>query len=338
MKAAALATCAVATFGLFAIANTAQAQSNEDILRRLEAKIDSLSKENASLRDRVKRIEGSRQTAAAPARVASVGATSDAPQVGLSSEARAARADGMPVKAAHYARPGCAQFGGWYVGGNVGWGVYDTAFSDRDGLSKTLDDGLTSNVNARNNGFVGGAQGGYNWQSGCTVLGIETDWSWSALKTSELNLDGDQPTADTLNVENKLRWFGTTRARAGVVVDNLLLYVTGGVAYANFKRNFTYFQDGPAHANVFSSDSTKIGWTAGAGAEWAFANNWTLRGEFLYMGFEQDRVTAAGDGNGIGAAGVNYRLDSQDSVWVSRIGLNYRFGDVGGKGPVVARY
>ena len=106
-----------------------------------------------------------------------------------------------------------------------------------------------------------------------------------------------------MNVENRLRWFGTTRARAGVVVDNLLLYVTGGLAYANFKRNYTYFQDGPAHANVFSSDSTKIGWAAGVGAEWAFANNWTLKGEFLYMSFEQDRLTAAGDGNGIGNAG-----------------------------------
>jgi outer membrane immunogenic protein len=332
MKAAALATCAVATFGLVAIANTAEAQSNEEILRRLEAKIDSLSKENASLRSRMNKLEGPR--------AASASATPPTTATGtpVPSAAREAYAANMPVKAYPAPRPGCAQFGGWYVGGNVGWGVYDTAFSDRDGLSKTLDDGLTSNVNARNHGFVGGAQGGYNWQSGCTVLGIETDWSWSGLKTSELNLDGDQPTADTLNVENRLRWFGTTRARAGVVVDNLLLYVTGGLAYANFRRNYAYFQDGPAHTNVFSSDNTKLGWAAGVGAEWALANNWTLRGEFLYMGFEQDRVTAAGDGIGIGAAGVSYRLDSQDSLWVSRIGLNYRFGDVGGKGPVVARY
>src|SRR6185295_15197091 len=114
MKAIALATCAVATFGLVAIANPAQAQSNEEILRRLEAKLDTLSKENAALRDRVKRIEGSRQTQAAPTRVAALGTTSDAPQVGLSNEARAARADGMPLKAVPYARPSCAQFGGWY--------------------------------------------------------------------------------------------------------------------------------------------------------------------------------------------------------------------------------
>ena len=140
-----------------------------------------------------------------------------------------------------------------------------------------------------------------------------------------------------MNVENKMRWFGTTRARAGVVVDNLLLYVTGGLAYANFKRNYTYFQDGPAHANVFSSDNTKLGWTAGAGAEWAFANNWTLKGEFLYMSFERDTRDRSGRRQRHRSRRVSYRLDSQDSLWVSRIGLNYRFGD-SGKGPVVAKY
>ena len=35
-------------------------------------------------------------------------------------------------------------------------------------------------------------------------------------------------------------WFGAVRGRAGLVVDDLLLYVTGGVAYAKF-YNLTYF-------------------------------------------------------------------------------------------------
>lgn len=334
MKATALATCAIVTIGLVAIANPAQAQSNDEILRRLEAKIDSLSKENASLRSRVNKLESPRAASAS----VTPSTTVTAAGTPVPSAAREAYAANLPVKAYPAPRPGCAQFGGWYVGGNVGWGVYDTAFSDRNGLKDTLDSGLPDNVDGRKHGVVGGAQGGYNWQSGCSLLGIETDWSWSGLKTSEFLTDGDAGTQDTLNVENRLRWFGTTRARAGVVVDNLLLYVTGGLAYANFRRNYAYFQDGPAHTNVFSSNNTKLGWAAGAGAEWALANNWTLKGEFLYMSFEGDRVNAAGDGNGIGNAGVSYRLDSNDSVWVSRIGLNYRFGGDLGKGPVVAKY
>ena len=37
-----------------------------------------------------------------------------------------------------------------------------------------------------------------------------------------------------------------------------------------------------------------------------------------------------------GAAGLPYRLSSEDSVWVTRIGLNYRFGGWGA--PLLARY
>jgi outer membrane immunogenic protein len=334
MKTNLLATCAIASLCLVASANRSDAQSNEDMLRRLEAKIDALSKENASLRSRMNKLESPRAASAS----VTPSTTVTAAGTPVPSAAREAYAANLPVKAYPAPRPGCAQFGGWYVGGNVGWGVYDTAFSDRNGLKDTLDSGLPDNVDGRKQGVTAGAQGGYNWQSGCSLLGIETDWSWSGLKTSEFLTDGDLGTQDTLNVENRLRWFGTTRARAGVVVDNLLLYVTGGLAYANFRRNYAFFQDGPAHTNVFSSDNTKLGWVAGAGAEWALPNNWTLKGEFLYMSFEGDRVTVAGDGNGIGNAGVNYRLDSQESLWVSRIGLNYRFGGDAGKGPVVAKY
>ena len=28
-------------------------------------------------------------------------------------------------------------------------------------------------------GWIGGVQGGYNWQSGCTLFGVEIDWSWA---------------------------------------------------------------------------------------------------------------------------------------------------------------
>jgi len=109
-----------------------------------------------------------------------------------------------------------------------------------------------------------------------------------------------------------------------VIVDNLLLYVTGGFAYANFDRNFTYFNDLPATA-VFTSDDTKWGWTAGVGTEWAFAPNWSLKSEVLYMSFEKGTLTVPGSA-GIGNVAATYRLESQDQAWVSRIGVNYRFG------------
>jgi outer membrane immunogenic protein len=244
----------------------------------------------------------------------------------------AATAADLPRKgpvAAPIVRPACAQFGGFYIGGNVGWGFYDHTFNDRDHLGATIDDGLPASISGNDGGVNAGIQAGYNWQRGCTVFGVEADWSWANNKFSEFQLDGDQAPGgitDSVNVESRLRWFGTARTRAGLVVDDVLLYVTGGLAFAKFDRTWTFFQDGGPSTAVFSSDKTRLGWTAGVGAEWQFAPHWSLKSEVLYMRFEQSDVTVTGNSAiAIGTTGVSYRLDSTDSMWVTRAGVNYRF-------------
>ncbi len=232
--------------------------------------------------------------------------------------------------------PACAQFGGFYLGGHVGWGYYNHKFNDRDALGAFIDTGLGNNLSAEGDGFLGGVSIGYNWQSRCSVFGLVADWSWTNLRAEALQLDGDQAiaaTADSMAVSSRTRWFGTVRARTGVVVDNVLIYVTGGLAYARFDRDWTFFEDGPPTTGIFSSRRTKWGWTAGVGTEWAIWDNWSLQSEFLYMRFERDTQTFTGDGI-IGAAGTPYQFESHDNVWVTKIGLNYRFS----YGPVVARY
>lgn len=250
-----------------------------------------------------------------------------------------ANAADMAVKAARPMAappPACAQFGGFYVGGNVGYGYYEHNFADRDGLGPGIDSGLPNSVRDTRSGWNGGVQGGYNYQSGCTLFGIETDWSWSDVRAGSFNQDGDQsvanPLTDSVTTSSRMRWFGTLRARGGVVVDNVLIYATGGLAYAQFNRSFTFVEDGPLTTGVISQNNTRLGWTTGLGTEWAFAPNWSLKSEVLYMQFEKSTITATGTGV-IGNAGVPYRLELQDQAWISRIGVNYRFG-----GPAVARY
>lgn len=245
----------------------------------------------------------------------------------------AVAADMRPAyKAGPVAVPRCASFGGWYAGVNIGYGYYDHKFNDRDRLGGAIDDDLASGTDvATRSGVNGGVQAGYNYQTGCTVFGAEADWSWTGLRASFVNLDGDQtvgglPT-DSVTVSSKLDWFGTARVRTGVVVDNLLLYATGGFAFANFKRSATFFNDGlPALSGILNSDRTRFGWAAGVGTEWAFAPNWSLKSEVLYMRFEKDDATFVGTGTGVGNLGVPYRMEMQDQVVVSRIGVNYRFG------------
>jgi outer membrane immunogenic protein len=216
---------------------------------------------------------------------------------------------------------GCAQFGGFYVGGQAGGARYEHQFSDRNAWAGFVDDDLVGDRTNTKWGVAGGVTGGWNWQSRCTVFGIEADYSWSGIKASAVYNDDVVGIDDQLSLSSKLRSFGTIRTRTGIVVDNLMLYVTGGLAFANFKRDFTLVDDGDAIVETFSKNRTRLGWTAGVGTEWAAWGNWSIKSEVLYMRFEKQTDTFFSP-----SQERNVTFENNDSVWVSRIGLNYRFG------------
>jgi outer membrane immunogenic protein len=239
------------------------------------------------------------------------------------------------MKAPPVVRPACAQFGGFYLGGFGAAAYYDHTWNDRDAWTSELSDDLQrGNVNAQKTGFIGGVQGGYNWQTGCTVFGIQADYGWSSINASVTETDSDVGIdTDTLTVSSRLRGLGTVRARTGVVVDNLLLYVTGGVAFGDFRRSASQIDlTAPPATETFESRKTKWGWTLGVGTEWQMWGNWSLQSEVLYAKFEKDE-TSFTCAVFCGAL-EQKRFDHHDSVWISKIGLNYRFG-----GPaVMAKY
>ena len=141
------------------------------------------------------------------------------------------------------------------------------------------------------------------------LLGVETDIQWSDQKKS-LNLGGGATETDSI------RWFGTTRARAGVTFDRFLAYVTGGIAYGEARAELTV----PPVMVTFSQ--TKAGWAAGGGVEAALADNISIKAEYLHVDFGS--VTFGG-----------IILPTKVTDDIVRLGINYRFG---GGGAVVARY
>ena len=237
-------------------------------------------------------------------------------------------------KAAPPPPPACAQFGGFYVGGYGAAGYYDHKWNDRDAwTSENSDDLQRSNVSTQKTGFIGGVQGGYNWQTGCTVFGLQADYGWSSINADAFETDGDTGiNTDSLTVSSRLKGVGTLRLRTGIVVDNLLLYVTGGLAYGHFNRTATQTDLNTPASEIFSSSKTKWGWTMGVGTEWAMWGNWSLQSEVLYARFEKDETSftcAVFCGTP-----ESKRFDHHNSVWISKIGLNYRFGGA----PVMAKY
>ena len=139
-------------------------------------------------------------------------------------------------------------------------------------------------------GIIGGAQAGYNWQSGQFVLGAETD-----LQLSEAN-----QTFASYQFSNP--WFGTLRGRAGFAFRNVLLYATAGLAYGEGRLDF-------AGLNETHSD---LRWTAGAGVEVGFTPNWSAKAEYLYYDLGNQTYLLSGVNNGFTSS-------------VVRLGVNYHF-------------
>lgn len=232
----------------------------------------------------------------------------------LALSATTALAADLPVKAA---APivSIYDWTGFYIGGSAGGSLGGSNHVDRTGVNLTAD-----GFNVK--GGLAGGTFGYNWQMSRFVLGFEGDLSWVGEYGSH-NDNGVSLFADpTIQSFTKETWLATARVRAGYAVDNLLFYGTGGYAGAGVTEGF---KNALNNAAIFSSTSTRSGWTAGAGLEWGFAPNWSTKFELIYTKFDNKGfVTALGDGTRSAVT-----LDD----YVFRAGINYRFG-----GPVVAKY
>ena len=188
-------------------------------------------------------------------------------------------------------------------------------------------------------GFIGGGQAGYNWQTGAFVLGIETDFQGTTLSKSfnsvgspfagpgvPVGLLGDDL---AVHAKASLDWLGTTRARVGCVVtpDNrLMIYATGGVAYGGGSANFSVFDATTGSLWTGNPSSSRVGWTAGGGVEYALTNNWTIRGEYLYADLGKSNFTTVGNAAaatffpGVFASGhISYNAS------IFRAAVNYKF-------------
>jgi outer membrane immunogenic protein len=187
-------------------------------------------------------------------------------------------------------------------------------------------------LGARSTGVTGGAQLGYNWQIGSLVTGLEADIQGSSIKgsargTSILVSTGAPDPGGGILSEPKLSWFGTVRGRLGLTVTpDLLLYGTGGLAYGHVdaSANSQFFDTGILQSEFPASVSkTKVGWTAGAGAEWMLARNWSAKLEYLYVDLGSE--SAIGDAVPVidpqFKAGYTWRFREN----IARVGVNYHF-------------
>jgi len=197
--------------------------------------------------------------------------------IGISGAALAADLPPSPPRAPAVYVPAVLPVYNWagvYVGINGGWGWGNAKFTANavGGFPGT------TGTRSDNGGVVGGTLGA-NFQADAFVIGVEGDWDWSAINTgttaSICTFSGQCQTGNN--------WLATARGRAGYAADRVLLYLTAGGAFANVQTNF----------NGVTTTHTQAGWTAGGGIEWAFADNWTAKVEYLFVNLGNGSVTCA---------------------------------------------
>ena len=223
--------------------------------------------------------------------LASVGVMAMAGLMGAASAADLPRQTPM-YKAPAYVAP-INNWTGFYIGLNGG-GAWGTS-SWRGGPFDVDVSG----------GMIGGTVG-YNWQFGTWVVGLEGDADWANIKGSVAGVPCG------VSCETKNSFLSTIRGRVGYTFDRWLPYATGGAAIGNIRATY------PGLATV---DNTNVGWTVGAGLEYAFAPNWSAKVEYLYV--DLGNVGCGAGSSCYFNAAANNKVDFTTNI--VRGGVNFRF-------------
>ncbi len=216
---------------------------------------------------------------------------------------------------------------GMYLGANIGVGV---PLHPGERLQAVSGFGSPSYdlypTSATRPGVTAGIQAGYNWQKGNWVWGLEADFN---LLDGRRGPNGLFPTSPayvglpifTMSTNASANYFGSLRARAGLALDRALIYFTAGIANGGAR--------GPALLSLSGGDFFTAGWSqssrakfaVGAGFEYAFADNWSARAEYLYLN-QSMNTQIFDDGNGF-----DYASRVRNENHILRFGLNFHFGE-----------
>lgn len=210
--------------------------------------------------------------------------------------------------------------------GNISWaGFYAGAQGGyKTGKQQAVLAGIThdNKLDYDIKGGAGGAYAGFNSAVGHSALvGVETDMFWDKLKANhDYKKVANVDYATNLGLREK--WSGATRVRLGFTKDRLLPYLSGGVAYSRLsgddKSNDKNHEAAIHVAPKDGDDKTYVGWTAGAGVDYAAAKNLLLRLEYRYSDYGKKDFNLASGG---AAASANVKYDTHDV----RVGVAYKF-------------
>ena len=249
------------------------------------------------------------------------------------------------------------QWTGGYIAGHVGFsripeGSDNVIVFDRN-LDGVFDENITTaaGANAFSPGFCVGAastslpaagcvqdddgldfggRGGYDWQRGSLVVGVVGELSMPD-HVDSVSAFSTTPAFYTFTRE--LDWVGGLRARAGFGSENVLIYGTGGAAWASLEHSFS--TSNVVNTAVEDAEDMSWGYQLGGGAEFKFGTSkWSAGAEYLWTTLnDEDRYTVRLQGPApatnpflLGnASGSDLRRDDAFEFGSIRFVLGYRF-------------
>jgi outer membrane immunogenic protein len=240
--------------------------------------------------------------------------------LGLATAAAAADLPARTMAPAPFVAVPVFTWTGFYVGAQVGY-----SWGNDDALGLLNGDVVTvggvpfvvSGVGGGDDsdGFVLGGHVGYNVQFGSFVVGVEGDLEYADLggNNNAFVLTG-VPGVFALNSGLGIDWQGSIRARLGFAFDRVLVYATGGFAFASIDDSNNFAILAPGFVN---GDDSVTGWTLGVGVEYAITNNLTTRLEYRYTNYD--------DSNNAFFDNVALNNGGDLDFHTVRLGLSYKF-------------
>jgi outer membrane immunogenic protein len=211
---------------------------------------------------------------------------------------------------------------GFYIGGHLGgaWGksdwLEDAAPSGGGGPFPGFVD---ASINAAS--FLDGAQGGYDYQAGWAVFGVEADFDFTDNMKSTVSCF-PQLVGSFFTCMSNIKSMSTVTGRVGAAFDRALLYALGGFAWEREQLDNACASCNGGAPILFRAQTTRNGWTVGAGVEYALAGNWSAFLQYNYVDFgtrDLQLTTLLSDGL------TPFTENIRDQIHVIKAGINYRF-------------
>ena len=182
------------------------------------------------------------------------------------------------------------------------------------------------------------SSGGYGGHGGffggiTPVIGVEADFDGSGISSggalSEFANGFPYGNGNYVGVHSDIKYFGTVRGRLGVAFDRLLIFGTGGFAYADTDA----YVNSASYGITGRKNNFHTGIAYGGGVEFALTNNLLLRAEYLHLDLNRKSIVQGDTGY------ATYDLYEKPSIDLVRAGLSYKFDFARAVAPpVIARY